>query len=625
MTAVLLLNFSAQANLSCEIASFFSLSDDGYPQFHAPSESETEICKQNDGKYSYEKKWLINPYGDENPIFEGGPSLFASSRMGQLYLPGSGVALFRPLLLMGKQIWAPGMSQALTGLASTYVAHVSWRLGCDQGYWVRKEMKFNLHSSVDSFLFGSMVKDARHPILSHRLNQTITPLALLMFGVGQTIGQAFFNPLIHKVLKKSPFFRKKLGPKLSATAYDVDGWPVLGKRFTRADSISKIMGIFIGTYIGWSLNDLSWQLTNWRKFSFDPFSEYMPYYGNDDFGSANKGWGILGFTVGGFFGHNIFASLSETLLLKTSLPKRLPKTATFIKHSSAIGGNLILGLLLTTYFPHIIKKTLHLFPEPLPTTIPLKNYVDLSAADQTNFIHDHIKISLNKFYIDFLKSHIDAINRTTDKFDGTRAVAPSDKDQSFKLPSKYSDLLTTMTKAMEFSTINFMGEAKKSIDKITSLEQMQQWVVNEFSPIIPDKMILSRSTFNQNLKTAVRDRTKLAEYKSKFYDIILDIYPLVFKYRFLAAMTKITSNMTDTEDPLITYLIHKRNLVTMQLSELASFDYSKAAPIITKYQAIHEKLLSNNIRYYEFHASHLLKDYLDDLDEISLLIANQMR
>ena len=181
------------------------------------------LAKDQNELTPLDKDWYINPFGKDNPVFYGGPELFASSRMGQVYLPGAGVSLLRPMYLFSSQMMGSQTAMKLAGVSTDYIAHVAWRLGCDQGYLAAKELKFQNYPSVSSFLMGES-KDYRlgkiegismgvdttvHPSLGAKLNQTISPTALLLFGAGQVIGQRYFGPFVSKQLSKMKFFNKR--------------------------------------------------------------------------------------------------------------------------------------------------------------------------------------------------------------------------------------------------------------------------------------------------------------------------------------------------------------------------------------------------------------------------------
>ncbi len=580
-----------------------------------------------------EKDWIINPFGDDNPIFEGGWELFASSRVGQVYLPGAGVTILSPFYTIAGQTMAPRLSHALSSVTSEYIAHVSWRLGCDQGYLAAKELKRNNYTSVYSYLMGSTSPDNPHPILAHNLDQTITPTALLLFGLGQVIGQRYFgNTLVTKTLKQSEFFNKKMGKVSSIALYDRFGWPVTyGETVARSEVVGKMSGILLGTYLGWSLNDFGWQLANWRKFSTDSFSEYMPYYGNPEFGSINKGWGILGFTVGGFLGHNIGATIGDRLASKSKL---YPKAwfGTPIKHFSAIAGNLGLGLTLTTYFPHLFRKVFG-FYKPLEIKIPYEGLEihELGPEEQENLIKDVISVSLDEGYNDLLRKHHLALmemNGDLKKIDlSEEKQDPESELFNFKAPFEsiisptFKALMSELSKDMEKRIYRFFYLVKDEMNKIENLEDLHLWIRKELLTLIPEDFLFSKEIFLESLISSIDNPQELDHYKKRITSFVLYLYPVYYKYKFAETIESLYKQQEFEHGDLFSLLLIKKNFLLVQIAKLFENDPEKAEEIRVKFQDIHARLILKDPSKY---SKKTLTDYIKSLDDLNDEISGSM-
>lgn len=619
----------------------------------------TSFAKDQNELTPLDKEWYINPFGKENPVFYGGPELFASSRMGQVYLPGAGVSLLRPMYIFSSNMMGSQAALNLGGVATDYIAHVAWRLGCDQGYLAAKELKFQEYPSVGTYLMGES-KDYRfgklegislgvdtisHPSLGSKLNQTITPTALLLFGAGQVIGQRYFGPFVTKQLSKLKFFGKKMSPAMSGASMDMYGWPVVGAQFARADAVGKLSGILLGTYLGWSLNDFGWQLANWRKFSTDSFSEYMPYHGNDDFGSIDKGWGILGFTLGGFFGHNIGYSLAQSGMTKlgmattTNVEKfkgtrnfsKLQKgSVTAIGHGTAIGSNLLLGLTLTTYFPYIYKTIFNKFDRP-QTQQGLQNLTDLAPEKQDQYISEYVKSSLDQGFIELFQAHQSTVRKTykqismeiaqarlTPDFGELSVEEINDRDEKLELLElleSQQETLKNLVEAMSDNIRLLFSNYAKELERMQTLEDLKKFVAIELDGLLPGQLYLDKSAAIAQVVASMNDESRLDKYKLRFLELVVFFYPYVYKYQVAEKMKSFADKM-QLNDPLIAYLLHKRDIVTMQLSEVYVLNPERAEELRKEFQLIHKELIGFNYEYYQQNPE-LIANYAKALDEFS--------
>ena len=346
--------------------------------------------------------WAVNPLTSK--FFSA--EYFPSSRFGQLFVPEAAAQLGNTTVMrLNQALLGPLTAGRLNSLSGDYLAHFGWRLGCDQGYLMAQELSKNQFASNQDYFLGHVddvrkpqglqkyagEKLPRHPALIDHYDARVTVGALLAFAVGQVIGQRYFGPqvkaMLGKVKIKNRFFdpNRPMGFWSSQIFYDQFGWPN-GRINTRADAISKIAGIFLGSYLGWALNDVGWQMAHWQRFSLDPFQAYLPEFsvGEQKFGSIDGGWGILGFTIGGFTGHNLGSALADYSLQRYGRPGglflkespvrwaeatenarirqqfkkttyELSRTGLGLKWTSAIAGNFILGVTLTTYCPNFYR------------------------------------------------------------------------------------------------------------------------------------------------------------------------------------------------------------------------------------------------------------------------------
>lgn len=588
----------------------------GLPTLHAKTNDLTPIDSQ----------WWINPFAKENPVFYGGPELFASSRMGQVYLPGAGVALLQPMYIMASHSMGSVAALKLSGLATDYVAHVAWRLGCDQGYLGAKELKFNEYPSLDSYFNGTRgvyqnsalesldpwgVK-TNNPMLSHHLNQTISPLGLLFFGAGQVLGQRFFGPFLSEQFSKLSFFRKNMSPLSSATFMDVYGWPVAGGIFPRHQAVGKIGGILMGTYLGWSLNDFGWQMAYWHKISGDTFSEYMPYFGNDDFGSVNKGWGILGFTVGGFLGHNVGASLAQVALSRfhpQSGLARFSKGA--LIHGTAISGNLALGLTLTTYFPHVFKTIFNKFEEHPGANEFLSPIMDLTEEERDAFLSDFMDVQLDRHFENLYKAHMSAWAQSQSQWGETNTpILPLERSGLEDDVAKY---LKQMSFYMKEVSLNMIDRLQKTFLTIKTYEELKQHLAQELELLVPSELVLNKELMITNVVGSIDQTKQLEALKKRSIELLVFIYPQVFKYQLSQEMKKHMEQSSENNHSVVQYLLHKRDIVTLQIKELMTQNPKEAEKIREKFETIHKKLVHDNLDFYKNNPD-LFFEYEKELD-----------
>lgn len=582
----------------------------------------------NESNSSSLKDWFINPFGKDNPVFYGGPELFASSRVGQVYLPAMGVSLLSPIYSLSTGLMGAGFMRSLGGLSTDYIAHVAWRLGCDQGYLAAKELKFDEYPDVQGFLFGQSDLTSKHPTLASLHNQTLTPTALLLFGVGQVLGQRYFGPFMSKQFSKFKLFNTKMGSTASQSFMDMYGWPVVGTRFLRSDALGKISGILMGTYLGWSLNDFGWQLANWRKVSLDGFSEYMPYYGNEDFGSIDKGWGILGFTVGGFLGHNIGASFATHSLSRFGMAAS--KTKTFLTHGTAIGTNLLLGLTLTTYFPHIYKTLFTKNKKPISIS-GVKALSDMNSQEQDHYIDEYLTASLEGTFKSVFNAHRSSYKQSYKKLSRSlHDKTLTSENISINGNNKYSldqnEILNNMSsnssdfkKIILFMSQNIqklVTKAKNDLRTIKTLKNLKLYINNELDLLLPESFFLNKKTPLNQITTSLNIKKNMDLYKIRFIEYLVYIYPYVYKSDLISKMKKLSNIGGERPDGVSEFLLHKRNIVTMQLMEYIKVDYKYAQVLKAKFLALHKSLIGHDYKFYNNNPD-ILKTYLRGLDLLS--------
>ena len=615
-----------------------------------------------------DKQWYINPFGKENPVFYGGPELFASSRMGQVYLPGAGVALLRPVYMFSSQMMGSKLATNLSGVATDYIAHVAWRLGCDQGYLAAKELKFQSYPSVSEFLLGESsdyrlgkiegvsvgVDTTSHPTLGDKLNQTITPTAILMFGAGQVLGQRFFGPFVTRQLSKMRFFGKRMSPATAGATMDMYGWPVPGGGFSRADSVGKISGILLGTYLGWSFNDFGWQMANWRKISDDPFSEYMPYHGNENFGSIDKGWGILGFTIGGFLGHNIGFSLSHHGLTKLGLATSTNiekyqgsrqysnwqrRGVTFLNHGSAITGNLLLGLTLTTYFPYLYKTAFNKFENHKPS-FTIKPFTSMTPAEQDAYLDKFLTASIDESFMYLVDAHQSVLKKTykevsMDLVESEIVLELEDSD--YEVPQKqdnklleFSQELATQRANLKSIVSSMAGEIQQTVTELNEklkdfqyLEDFKALMFEELMSLFPDEFYLDKKAAIQEVISRIDDPRQLDKYKKRFIELVVTIYPYVYKHAMAQQMQELTKQLSPADDALVSYLVHKRDVVTLQLAKAFERGDKEAETLRLEFESIHANLIGHDYEFYEKRPE-LLKNYEKALDEFSEKLSSRL-
>lgn len=214
---------------------------------------------------------------------------FLSSRFWQVYMPGKfannkysrrmGDAIEKRFFKSkaGKNLWNKHGRE--------YFPHQGWRLGCNIGWEIAGA--------------GLMYLDHRSVNWLTMLKDSVSPIGLMLYPVGQVIGQSYLElEVFEKQFAKRKFFQRSLGKYLSPLLVERMGVP--WERATIGNAASRFLGLGIGTYLSWSLFDLGHNLAFKRRLDFSVFDW-----------DAHKALAMAGFTYGGYMGHNVGYKMSQ--------------------------------------------------------------------------------------------------------------------------------------------------------------------------------------------------------------------------------------------------------------------------------------------------------------------------
>lgn len=621
-----------------------NLDVEAIPQAEGQEKASTAESKQAAGATKRQRItpldrefWTLNPFSAQNPIVPGGVPLFATSRIGQVYLPDAAVTVLKPAYELSAKVLQSPLLNRLSGVAPEFIAHAAWRLGCDQGYLMHKEVRENNYKSLSEYLFGESravglsglesklkgIESTDNPLLAHKLNQSITPMALLMFAAGQTIGQRYFGEIVRKGLGKLPYFERKFGPRVSSVLYDQYGWPMVGAEQSYATVIGKVSGILVGTGLGWSFNDIGWQAANWGKLSAEPLAEVMPYFGAENFGTIDRGWGLLGYTIGGFVGHNLGYSLVTTGLNRFQVASRVmlsERVKMIGAHAGALSMNVALGMSLTTYFPQFAKFIFDKFDQKVLPLIAADGASSPMSAEELmerslEGIFNHL-IQAHRSALASTNAHLErnshgySVNKTGD--DKLTAEEQALKKFSQTMRPVFREFVKSLAAQMRTQLLEFTTQLKS----VQALSDLKEMTYRELDALIPSEVVEDKAKTIELIQATFTDPSRIETYKKNFFSLIQELYPTMYRIRFAQLMTQLTGSINLESDPLLSSLLDLRELVRIQILHLQVIAPARATTIAQRLHQLHVDMVQNDLAFYKTN-SDILERYQKNLLEIS--------